>query len=308
MSWLDDWLDKNPIWRIGPGFLVDALKFTIRVVGEYQKQLADVAKGSGTAPPAGHLLERFVKTKSTHPAIVDDNQVINYTLLSVGGGGDTTAGALRAIVYYLAKNPSTYARLSAEIDAAKLPIPVSWKAATALPYLDAVIRESMRLSPAVSLMLERYVPDGGFDLPDGRFLPAGTRVGMNPAVTNRSTEIFGPDTDSFVPERWLRRDGESEDEFTTRSKRMNDIFDFTFGAGKRICIGRNIAKLEIYKLLPSLYTLYDVSGCFDPSTPSIRHRLNVLQLKLVDAAHEWKYENYFFIYQSDMPMILSRRK
>lgn len=262
MPWLDNWLDKNPIWRIGPGFLVDALSFSVRVVGEYQQQLADAAKGL-CAPPSttGHLLERYVKTKLTHPDIVDDNQVVNYTLLSVGGGGDTTAAALRAAVYHLARTPTAYARLRAELDAAQLPVPVSWRAATTqLPYLDAVIRESMRLTPGIALMLERHVPEGGFTLPDGRFLPAGTRAGINPAVTNRNMEIFGPeDTDAFVPERWLRRGGETEDEFAARSRRMNDVFDFTFGAGKRICIGRNMAKLEVYKLLATLYTLYDVS-------------------------------------------------
>ncbi len=257
IPWLDNWLDKNPIHRIGPRILMGALAFSQKVAAEYQEQLAKVPHG-GPSPSAGHLLERYVNAKSTHPTIVDDAQVINYTLLSIGGGGDTTAATLRAIVYHLAKTPSSYAKLRAELEKAQLSTPVSWKAATALPYLDAVIREAMRITPGIPAMLERYVPKGGFQLPDGRFLPEGTKAGLNPGVTNRNVDIFGADTDSFVPERWLPLEDESPEAFDVRLRRMSEVFDFTFGAGKRICIGRNMAKLEVYKLIATLYTLYDV--------------------------------------------------
>lgn len=117
----------------------------------------------------------------------------------------------------------------------------------------------MRLIPGIALMLERYVPEGGSQLLDGRLLTDGTRTGINPAVTNRNTNVFSPETYSFVPECWLRCEDETEVEFVARSKRMNDVFDFTFGAERRVGIGRNMARIEVYKILANLYTLFDVS-------------------------------------------------
>lgn len=58
---------------------------------------------------------------------------------------------------------------------------VSWKNSQAMPYLDAVIKEAVRMHPAVGQLLERHVPKGGITLGDV-FLPEGTIVGMNPWV------------------------------------------------------------------------------------------------------------------------------
>lgn len=43
------------------------------------------------------------------------------------------------------------------------------------------------------MVLERVVPAGGLAVPDGRFMPAGTKIGIDPAVTNRDTGVFGSD-------------------------------------------------------------------------------------------------------------------
>lgn len=229
--------------------MVKALEFATRMTAEYKK-------GVGSHH---HLLERYMKAKTTHPDVVDDMQVTNYTILSVGAGGDTTATSVRAVVYFLAKHPSSYAKLREEIDKAKLKIPVSFAVASKLPYLDAVIRESMRICPGIATMLEREVPNEGFELPDGRFIPAGTKVGINPGVTNRDSDVFGENVNEFIPERWLQGGGESGDAFAARVKRMGEVFDFTFGSGKRVCIGRNMARLEVWKVVATLYTLFDVS-------------------------------------------------
>lgn len=60
----------------------------------------------------------------------------------------------------------------------------------------------MRMHPGVSYPLERVVPEGGAEL-CGAHLPAGTIVGVNPAVIHRNQDIFGEDADQFRPERWL---------------------------------------------------------------------------------------------------------
>lgn len=179
-------------------------------------------------------------------------------MLSILAGGDTTSASMRAVIYYLAKSPAAYTNLVNELDKARLALPAKWKDAQALPYLDAVIRESMRINPGIAMVFERVVPAGGFTLPDGRYIPGGTKVGINPAVTNRDYDTFGEDADSFNPGRWLQRRDEKAQEFDARLRRMKDVSDFTFGGGGRMCMGRYLATLELYKLIATLYSLYDV--------------------------------------------------
>lgn len=103
------------------------------------------------------------------------------------------------------------------------------------------------------------VPARGLALPDGRFIPAGIKVGINPSVTNRDHQVFGDDADGFNPDRWLRRAGESEAGFDARVRTMRDVADHVFGGGTRVCMGRYFAQLELWKLFATLYSMFDVS-------------------------------------------------
>lgn len=180
-------------------------------------------------------------------------------MLNILAGGDTTAATLRAAVYHLCKNPHAYSKLTSELGAAELAIPAQWKDIQPLPYLDAVIRETIRTNPGIAMNFEREVPEGGFTLPDGRYLPAGTKAGINPAVTGRDSDIFGQDADAFNPDRWLKSAQEDQSEYEERVRRMREVADFSFGAGHRICMGRNLALVEMYKFLATIYSLFDVS-------------------------------------------------
>ena len=223
--------------------------------GQYQKSLAE-----GTLPhkDIDHFLDKYNGLKDQYD-FVDDNQLINWIMLNVLAGGDSSAGAMRPVLYHLAKNLSKYAKLVKELEEAALPMPAQWKHLSKLPYLDAVMKESMRISPSVGLMLEREVPDGGFELPDGRYIPAGVKVGLNPTVVTRDVGVFGKDVDDFNPDRWLQRPGESDDEFSTRTMRMREVTNLMFGAGNRVCMGQWMAKVGMYKLMATLYTMFDVS-------------------------------------------------
>jgi cytochrome P450 len=203
-------------------------------------------------------LDKYVGLKEKYPEI-DDVQLVNWLMLNILAGGDTTSATMRAVVYFLAKTPAAYEKLVNELDEVDLELPARWKDIHSLPYLDAVISESLRVNPGIPMIFERVVPEGGFTLPDGRHIPAGTKVGINPAVTNRDYDVFGDDADTFDPDRWLRSKDESQQAFEDRLRRMKDVLDFTFGGGGRVCMGRYLAKLETYKLIATLYSLYDVS-------------------------------------------------
>ena len=126
-------------------------------------------------------------------------------------GSDTTAISLRSIFYYLCKNPRCYVKLVAEIDEmdknGDLSNPVSFAEASRMPYLQACMKEAMRIHPAVGQMLERVVPSGGAQF-GNIWLPAGTIVGINPWVVSREISVYGNDVDGYRPERWLEAEPE----------------------------------------------------------------------------------------------------
>lgn len=130
------------------------------------------------------------------------------------------------------QNPKSYAKLAEEIDAAekagKFSDVIEYQQALELPYLQAVIKEAIRLHPGVGVPLERVVPDGGAEL-CSQYLPAGTEVGINAWVVHRDEGVWGRDAHEFRPERWI--DAEPE-----QLKKMEHCF-FSFGGGARTCIG-----------------------------------------------------------------------
>ncbi|CAI7588358.1 unnamed protein product [Penicillium manginii] len=284
IPWIDNLLDKNPIKRIGPKPTLTGVLYAFKVVAEYQAQLSNK---SITAGSVDHTLDKYLQLRETYPEMVNDHQIVNWLMLSILAGGDTSSATMRAILYYLAKSPSASEKLAAELQNASLPTPAPWKLIRDLPYLDAVIREAMRVNPGIAMIFERVVPEEGFTLPDGQYLPAGTKIGINPAVTNKDYGVFGEDADEFNPDRWFQGKDESNEHFEARSRRMKDTVDFVFGGGGRICMGRYLAMLEIKKLIATLYNVFDI--------------------QLVDSKHEWTYRNAWFVYQYDMPMIIRRR-
>lgn len=228
------------------------------------------------------MLSRWAAVKSNDPLKMSTRDIIVHLSTNVFAGSDTTAIALRAVIYFLCKDPERMKKLVNQIDeadkAGNLSNPISYKEATThLPYLGAVLKESMRLHPSVGLLMERHVPAGGVEL-CGRHIPAGTIVGINPWVVQRDANVY-PEPDSFIPERWL----ESSD---TKLKEMEQSF-LQFGSGSRTCIGKNISLMEMNKVIPQLLREYTV--------------------ELTHPEKEWKICNHWFVQQSEVIVSLSKR-
>ncbi|RLN93619.1 hypothetical protein BBJ28_00017397 [Nothophytophthora sp. Chile5] len=112
-----------------------------------------------------------------------------------------------------------------------------------LPYLEATIRELLRLLPPVPFTPKRCIRDTVF--PDGTFVPAGTDVGLAYLTTARLTSVWGPDAASFVPERFLDPEtGKLLEKLPTKLT--------AFNPGPRVCVGRNLAMLELKTVVACL--------------------------------------------------------
>ena len=145
----------------------------------------------------------------------------------------------------------------------------------------------MRLHPSVPMPLERYVPAPGLALPDGSHVPPGAAVGISPYVAGRNAACFGGDADAFRPERWLRAAGESEAAYGDRVRAARTVADLAFGGGSRVCIGRHLALMELYKMVATL--------------------VNRFEIELVDPAREWDVVGRWFFRQKGIICRLRRR-
>ena len=177
-------------------------------------------------------------------------------LLQLVAGSDTTATALRAALLFVATSPPTIARLRRDMSAAGVtPAGTSRSTSTvignaharSIPYLMAVIKESLRLHPPVVGALEKMAGAAGDTLPDGRRIPPGTRIQVSTWALLRDKEVFGADADVFRPERWL--EGEAGDKDSAKRRAMDRSAEMVFSAGRFICMGRDIALTQLLKVI-----------------------------------------------------------
>lgn len=233
-----------------------------------------IAERRGLASECVHdppdFVNNFFDSQKAYPETVDDDMILAYLINNIAAGGDTTGGTMSGVIYNTLKHPRVLKCLQEELDAEVKQTPISWANASKLPYLDAVVQEGLRFHPGTSFTMERVVPRGGLVLPDGGFIQPGTIVGMNSWVVNRDHSIFGRDADCFVPERWLPKEDEDTHTFSTRASLMKNTM-LSFGAGKRACAGKNLALLEIYKIVGTLLASFDFE-LLDPDTePKVIH-------------------------------------
>lgn len=168
-------------------------------------------------------------------------------------GQDTTAGLISSLIFHISSNPVAYSKLVSEITAyendGKLSRPVvGHNEVTQMPFFQACLRETLRITPPASTILPRYVSKEGMTI-NGIRVPEKTELAANPYVIHRNQEVFGQDTDVFRPERWLERQSlELEPESQSEQRlRMMDKYDFAWGYGDRKCIGKNLAVFEAGK-------------------------------------------------------------
>jgi cytochrome P450 len=181
---------------------------------------------------------------------MSEAEIMPEMLVQIVAGTDTTSITLAWCVYLLTQHPDIFAKLREEIDAA---IPdrettVTLAMVNKLPWLEAVLNETLRLYPPVADGLPRSVPKGGAEL-GGYYLPGGTVVFCSAYALHRSSAIW-EDPDSFRPERWVNASPEKLVE-------MKKAF-IPFSAGPRACLGRSLAWLEMKLTLSTLVRRFDI--------------------------------------------------
>jgi cytochrome P450 len=155
-------------------------------------------------------------------------------------GSDSSALAIRATLLYIITNPRIQSKLLQEISDASVSNPITDAEARNLPYLQAIIKEGLRIFPPIPGLMLKEAPAGG-DTLNGIFIPEGTFIGWSAFGLMRNEKIWGADANLFRPERWM--EGTPEE-----IKRKEINADMVFGYGKYQCLGKNVAHMELNKI------------------------------------------------------------
>lgn len=143
-------------------------------------------------------------------------------------GSDTTATLLCHTVYRLAKHRDALEELLQQIqEVASSPSEINFTSVKRMPYLTAIIEESLRMFPPALNLFPRVVPQGGAQI-CGHFVPGGSSVCVSQLSQNLSRQNFVNSTD-FIPSRWL-----GGDEFQSDNRKARK----PFGYGPRNCAGQ----------------------------------------------------------------------
>lgn len=122
------------------------------------------------------FVSKFLRKQKERPDSFTDADIRVHTGANIVAGSDTTGITLSAILYHLVQRPEAMQRLTDELDAAaasgSISNPITFKEAQSLPYLQAVIKESLRIHSATGFTMPRVVPKGGRVLL-GRHFPEG---------------------------------------------------------------------------------------------------------------------------------------
>lgn len=247
---------------------------------EEQFELPSEKAGSG-ASNSVDMMSQLLLLKSHQPTILPW-AVSSLSLLNVFAGSDSTATVMGTIWYNLLLHRHTMQRLYDELLAAEscgsltrtMP---TWRDVQNLSYLDACVKEALRLHPPFCLPFERVVPETGLTFGDFH-LPPGTLVGMSPYVVGRHRPTFGEDVDLWRPERWV--------ECTSQQRRKMEQSMITFGSGRRVCLGKDVALMEIKKLVSAVLLQYEMEA--------------------IDVAR-FKTENSWFFRQEGLEVRIRRR-
>ena len=223
----------------------------IRSTRRIDDLLAGVIREARASDQRGSdLLSRLLAATDDDGAGMDDRQLRDEIVTMFLAGHETTAIALTAALFLLAKHPEIGARVRSEVDEVLAGRAAEAADLTRLRFTDAVVRESMRLYPPAWIIGREAVRE--LRLGKGVVVPAGGQVLISQWVIHRDARWFAA-PDAFRPDRWL--DGSTAE--------LHRHAYIPFGSGPRVCIGNHFAMLEAVLILATLVQRLDLAATPD---------------------------------------------
>ncbi|KAJ5150904.1 cytochrome P450 monooxygenase [Penicillium canariense] len=147
----------------------------------------------------------YIRASNDHKSTLSREEILsNYSFMMMAGS-ETTATLLSGCTFFILKHPEIYQKLSFQIrHRFSSRIEITFSSLADMPYLRAILQESLRMYPPLPLGMPRVVPKGGA-LVSGQFVPENTSVAVASWAAYQCSSNFR-DPQSFIPERWLDTD------------------------------------------------------------------------------------------------------
>lgn len=218
------------------------LRESIKIVNMFAHEVIRQRIKLGSCSNHEDLLSRFMATTK------DPNYLRDIVISFLLAGRDTVASALTGLFWLLAQHPKIVATIREEaLRVAQHEALTSFTQLHELNYLQATVYEGMRLLPPIQFNSKFSQRDD--ILPDGTCVKKGTRVTHHPYAMGRMESIWGSDCLDFKPERWLK-DGVFYQETPFKYP--------VFQAGHRMCLGKEMALVELKCVVLSLLQRFDI--------------------------------------------------
>ena len=271
MPWLKPWARwlPDPFFRSGAQAVKDLAGIAVARVN---KRLVEAdGKGRDLEVQGGRLdlLTRLMEAKDENGEKLGREELTAEALTQLIAGSDTTSNTSCAGLYWICRTKEVLERILQEMDEALttrkgegeseeiqagIIIP-TFDQIKNLPYLRAVINETLRIHSTSSIGLARIVPPSGATILNTYF-PPGTVLSVPAYTIHHSPTIWNPDNDPafspdvFSPDRWAPE----------RMTKLQKESFIPFSQGPRACVGRNVAEMELFLIFATVCTNFDVVG------------------------------------------------
>ena len=190
------------------------------------------------------ILSMLLQARHEDGTEMSDKELRDELMTLLVAGHETTATALAWALEALTHHPAALARLRDEIDAGED------------AYLDAVIKETLRLRPVIALVLRRLIEPMEIG---GRVLPAGVNVAPSIYLLHRRADVYD-EPRAFRPERFL-------------DKPPGTYTWIPFGGGVRRCLGASFAQFEMKVVLRELVARLDLRAARPDQEARVRRAI-----------------------------------
>ncbi len=201
----------------------------LKCAEELERLIQEMIEIKRRADNAGRdVLSIMVRACTQDDPAFTEAELPGHTVFMFGASYETAADAMGWTLFLLAQHPDVALQLLDELDAAQLSDLPTLDELDALPLLNAVIDESMRLLPPVPYTVRTATMPTELD---GVMLKRGDRVVISHYMTQHLPELY-PEPNRFLPERWF-------------NLKADPYSYLPFSAGPRLCVGYHFAMAEI---------------------------------------------------------------
>ncbi|KAK3687194.1 putative bifunctional P-450:NADPH-P450 reductase [Podospora appendiculata] len=174
---------------------------------------------------------------------LSDSSIIDNLITFLIAGHETTSGLLSFAFFQLLKHPETYRKAQKEVDDVCGTGPIKIEHMKRLPYISAILRETLRVCPTIPVIAVEAKED---EVVAGKYaIPKGQPIALLLAKSQVDPAVFGETANEFDPERM------TDENFERLNKEFPDSWK-PFGNGMRGCIGRPFAWQEALLVMAML--------------------------------------------------------